>query len=84
MIERQETGGAMSDVTVTLTSEEALVLFEWLVRSSDRGAPAPFVDQAEERVLWVVEGALERSLVAPLQPDYAAQLQQARDRVRGD
>jgi hypothetical protein len=54
----------MSDVTVTLTSEEALVLFEWLARSSDRGAPAPVVDQAEERVLWVVEGALERSLVA--------------------
>jgi hypothetical protein len=37
------------------------VLFEWLVRSSDRGAPAPFVDQAEERVLWVVEGSPTRT-----------------------
>ena len=52
-------------VILTLSGDEALVLFDWLARSSDTGVPAPFVDQAEARVLWHVEAVLERSLVAP-------------------
>ena len=31
--------------------------------------PAPFVDQAEARVMWHVEAVLERLLVAPLRAD---------------
>ena len=50
-------------VILTLSGDEALVLFDWLARSSDTGVPAPFVDQAEARVLWHVEAVLERSLV---------------------
>lgn len=78
------TGAGENGVTVTLSDAEALVLFDWLGRTSDTGLPAPFVDQAEQRVLWQVEAALERSLVAILRPDYASLLSRARDAVRDD
>lgn len=71
-------------MTVTLSGDEALVLFEWLKRFSDTGLPAPLVDQAEERVLWHVEAVLESSLVAPFRPDYDSVLNEARRAVRGD
>jgi hypothetical protein len=36
------TGAAENSVTVTLSGDEALVIFDWLARTSDHGAPAPF------------------------------------------
>jgi hypothetical protein len=60
----------MNDIALTLTGDEALVLFEWLSRGSDLGEPAPFEDQAEARVLWNVHALLESSLTAPFAPDY--------------
>ena len=71
-------------VILTLSGDEALVLFDWLARSSDTGVPAPFVDQAEARVLWHVEAVLERSLVAPLRADYDSLLNAARRAVRDE
>lgn len=66
-----------NDVTLTLLQDQALVLFEWLARTSDVGVPALFVDQAEELVLWDVEGMLECSLVTPLLPNYRSLLDEA-------
>ena len=71
-------------VTLTLSVDEALVLFDWLARWSDTGVPAPFVDQAEARVLWHVEAVLERSLVAPFREDYELLLNEARRAVRDE
>lgn len=68
-------------VTLELTNEEALVLFDWLARSTG-GKPAAFVDQAEQRVLWDIESMLESVLVAPISPDYNSQLAAAREAVR--
>jgi hypothetical protein len=42
----------------------------------------PFADKAEERVLWTLEGILEKQLVEILSPDYKALLQAARQVVR--
>ena len=70
-------------VILTLSGDEALVLFDWLARSSDTGVPAPFVDQAEARDLWHVEAVLERSLVAPFREDYEF-LNEARRAVRDE
>ncbi len=78
------TGASENSVTITLSGDEALVLFDWLARTSDRGAPAPFVDQAEQRVLLDLEAVLERSLVAVLRPDYSFLLSEARRAVRED
>ena len=67
-------------VTIQLSGDEALVLFDWIGRFNENG-DATFRDQAEERVLWNIEAMLEKSLVAPF-GDYLDLLAQARDRVR--
>ncbi|MDL2343819.1 hypothetical protein QOL99_06615 [Deinococcus sp. MIMF12] len=67
-------------VRLSLTPEEALVLFEWLVREDGAGG-LTFAHSAEERVLWGLEAQLEKSLVDVLAPDYAGCLAEARQRV---
>lgn len=56
-----------SGVTLTLTADQALVLFDWLAREDGKAA-LPTEHQAEQNVLWEIEAQLEKSLVAPLQP----------------
>ncbi len=74
----------MSDaVAVQLTPDEALILFDWLGRFNESG-DGTFRDQAEQRVLWDIQAALESSLVAPLDPQYDRLLAAARDRVRDE
>ena len=70
-------------VKIELTSDEALVLYEWLTRFNQR-ANSDFADQAEERVLFDLEARLEKALVAPLQSDYPALLAQARSNARDE
>jgi hypothetical protein len=55
-------------ITIKLTNKEALVLFEFLSRFDDENAYS-FADQAEQRVLWSMEGMLEKQLVEILSPD---------------
>ena len=69
-------------VTIELTADEALVLFEWLARSSDADAPAPFVYQSEQRVLWNLEALMEKLLTAPFDPRYDELINESRSRVR--
>jgi len=68
-------------VTLTLTNDEALVLFEFLHRNDDADK-FPLVDQAEERALWNVQGLLEKQLVELFLPNYLELVQQVRDRLR--
>lgn len=69
-------------VRIELSDDEALVLFEWLKRTDEDETPAPPVDHPAERLaLWAIEGALERTLVEPLRPDYPELLRAARDRL---
>jgi hypothetical protein len=68
-------------ITIKLTNKEALVLFEFLSRFDDENAYA-FADQAEQRVLWSMEGMLEKQLVEILSPDYLRFLKEAREQVR--
>jgi hypothetical protein len=67
-------------VTVELSADEALVFFEWLA-GFDQEELA--VGEAEKRVLWRIEGELERAPVAPLTEDYAERVEQARRRILG-
>ena len=69
-----------SGVTLSLTHDQALVLFEWLSRE-DGKSDLPTEHPAEQKVLWEIEAQLERALVEPLQPDYAALVSAARERV---
>lgn len=73
----------MTQVSVALSSEEALVLFELLHRWEDAG----WYDQAEllpgERTaLWALSGRLESLLVEPFEGQYRSLVDQARERLR--
>ncbi len=68
-------------VSFELTSDEVLVLFEWLHRLNEDPQVA-FEDQAEQRVAWDLEAALEAAIPDLFAGDYSARLQAARERVR--
>ena len=52
-----------------LTQDEALVFFEWLSRVDEQDA-FPVEDEAEQLVLWLLHGQLEKALVEPFRSDY--------------
>lgn len=67
---------------INLTLDQAIILFDWLARTSECGRPAGFKDQAEQRVMWDVEAELEALLVEPVLGNYEALLASAWKRVR--
>lgn len=68
-------------VLLELSRDEAIVLFDWLSRFN-RSANESFSDQAEQRVLWDLEAALESHLAEPFAENYDEVLAAARSRVR--
>jgi hypothetical protein len=72
------------EIVITLSHDEALVLFEWLPRTD--GLTNDFgdliKDQAEQRALWNLASLLERVLVEPLSPEYGELVNEARSRLR--
>jgi len=72
----------MEDITirVELNHSEALVLFEWLARCGENGK-FEIAHSAEQKVLWRIEGQLERTLREPLDPNYDVLLESARKNV---
>jgi len=71
----------VSPVSLTLSRDEALVLFDYLFRF-DRSDSLAIEDQAEQRVLWNLQARLEKILAEPFRDDYADLIRAARDRVR--
>lgn len=70
------------EISIRLSREQALVLFEWLARTGTADVPAVFKDQAEQRVLWDLESALEAKLTEPLREDYRNLVAAARAALR--
>ena len=70
------------DRALRLSKDQALVLFEFLSRS-DEANGFLFEDEAEQRVVWLLQAQLERQLSEPLRADYLERLRYARDVVRG-
>ncbi len=68
-------------IIIELSSAEAIVLFEFLSRFSDKDN-LEIQDQAEARVLWDVCCSLESQIVEPFVPNYVELLNKARDEVR--
>jgi len=77
-----EVSAVADEISLELSRDQALVFFEWLARTGSTDQPAAFEDQAEQRVLWDLESALEAVLTEPLSPDYRTKLEAARARVR--
>jgi len=72
---------ASGTVRLDLTSDEALVLYEFLGRLSDFDKLV-IQHPAEERALEQLHCLLEKELVEPFDPNYQELLRQARDRLR--
>ena len=73
-------------LTIRLTADEALVLDAMLERfdASNSAEPSESLTvghPAERAVLWSLQAALEKVLVAPLESDYPVLLDGARRRV---
>lgn len=72
------------NINLTLTKDEALVLFEFLTRFNQTEHPNIFEDQAEQKTLWILEGQLEKQLVDPFRPDYTEIIDEARNKIRDE
>ncbi|MEW7857407.1 hypothetical protein AB2M95_15975 [Pseudomonas chlororaphis] len=69
--------------SLSLTQDEALVLFEFVSRFSDSDQ-LTIEDQAEQRALWNLCCVLEKHLSLPFEGSYADILQAARERLRDE
>ena len=58
------------DIQISLTKDEALVLFEMLSRFSDTDKLS-IEHQSEERVLWNLQCVLEKIMVEPFKLNYS-------------
>jgi hypothetical protein len=71
----------VTEVTVTLTSDEALVLFELLHRWEDSGELDNLLLPGEQTSLWALSGRLESILVEPFEGNYPQLVNDARQRL---
>lgn len=71
-----------NEITIRLTRNESLVLFELLRRIDTQEELEIFEDQAEERVLWNLEIELQGNLPEIFREDYVEIINRARESVR--
>ena len=69
------------ELLLTLTQNEALVLYDWLVRFNE-SEEKQFDDRCEQRLLHDLEAVLEKNLTTVFSKDYAVLLDHARSMVR--
>jgi hypothetical protein len=70
------------NVSLSLSNDEALVLFAWLSIFNAEEHPSLFQDQAEQRVLWDLEAVLEKVISVTFDKDYINILSKARENIR--
>jgi hypothetical protein len=74
---------SISEVSLKLTADEALVLFEFLQPFSNTDTLA-IEDQAEQRALWNLCCLLEKNVLKAFDVDYSTAIENARDRLRDE
>ena len=72
---------SVTEVTVTLTSDEALILFELLHRWEEAGKIDTVLLPGEQTALWALSSRLESILVEPFQGNYRELVDHARQRL---
>ncbi len=70
------------EITINLTKDQALVLFEFVSRVNEQPDSSVFEDEAELFALSEVEGQLQKILGEPFLQDYKEIIQKARERIR--
>ncbi len=69
------------NVSITLSHDEALVLFEFFSRFGDDGDDFTLRHNAEYLAFMRISAQLDKALVEPFQPQYREALRAARDRI---
>ncbi|MGQ0827530.1 MAG: hypothetical protein ACT4ON_03940 [Bacteroidota bacterium] len=72
------------EINIKVTKDEALVLFDFLVRFNQIKNNPLFEDQAEQRVLYDVECILEKKLTETFRKDYIDVIKEARNKIRDE
>jgi len=67
-----------NNVSLQLSSNEALVLLEWLAKFNQKEHPSLFEDQAEVRILFDLESSLEKVVSETFEGNYLQNLSKAR------
>jgi hypothetical protein len=67
-------------ISINLTNDEALVLFDFLSRFDDSGKLA-FAHSSEYLALQSISAQLDKTLIEPFQPDYTQSLERSRSIV---
>ena len=70
----------MDDISLVLKHDEALVFFEWLSLLEEKNKSEMF-DEAEQKVIWKIEGQLESQLPDVVMDDYNARVVAAKSRL---
>lgn len=70
------------NVSLKLSSNEALVLLEWLTKLNQKEDASLFEDQAEERILFDLESSLEKVVSETFEGNYLENLSRARQEIR--
>lgn len=65
------------EITLTLRSGEALILFDWLASLNLKGHDNE-PDDATQQLLWTIEGSIEKQLAAVIDPEYKTLLSVAK------
>jgi len=71
------------NVTLTLTKDEAVILFEFTSRFTDTDKLS-VEHQSEERILWNLCSHLEKELSEPSKSNYNELLKQAQENLKDD
>jgi len=71
-------------LNLTISKDEALVLFDFLARFNEVEHLDIFKDQSEQKTLWILEGQLENQLAEPFIPDYKDIINEARNNIRDE
>jgi hypothetical protein len=71
-------------LNLTISKDEALVLFDFLARFNEVEHSDIFKDQSEQKTLWILEGQLEKQLAEPFRPDYKDIINEARNNIRDE
>lgn len=69
------------DIKLNLTIDQALVLFDLLARVNANETNNFLEDEAEQKVLWTIEGQLEKVLIEPFKANYNDIIKNARQRL---
>lgn len=70
------------EIKISLNKSQALVLFEFVSRLNETEHKDLFLDQAEEKMIWLIEGQLQKILIEPFMANYKAIIDEARNEIR--